>query len=435
MLSKPEFIVVLPVYVFNPDNITIPEDIFVKVPVPASIALTNPLSMLYDVAVSKPVVPDIVPLIKVTKPTASEKFAISNVPPDTVTAPFESALLIPYLSMPALIVVIPVYKFSPESTNTPSPYFVSAPEALALAPEIVSVLLTTSIMDVVAAVKVKFLFVEAVTPVYCSVPPLSTKLPAALLAAPRLPAIPPFPIVATLNIPVFIVVTPVYVLTPESNIVPVPVFVIPNAPDMIPLMVKSAAAVPSLGTENALVPVKARRDVMDAPLLPFPIVFTVTSPPSDKVPEPIIEDPVNAAHSSTRLVGALPAPKLNVDKLNLLPALTVRTPLIFTTEASETIPDGLLITRLKKVEFVPVDALEIFWPLVPLKVNVAFFVMLSPVLLLLKFPEILIILFAILENPGLLPASTIILLNCVFWLVKVPRIPENCTVPAVELNI
>ena len=57
---------------------------------------------------------------------------------------------------------------------------------------------------------VKFLSVEAVAPVYFKVPLLNTKLVAALVAEPRLPlATPPSPIVATLNVPALIVVTPV----------------------------------------------------------------------------------------------------------------------------------------------------------------------------------------------------------------------------------
>ena len=49
----------------------------------------------------------------------------------------------------------------------------------------------------------------AVEPVYCKVPPSKTKLVAVLVAAPKLPAAPPFPIVPTLIVPVLIVVTPV----------------------------------------------------------------------------------------------------------------------------------------------------------------------------------------------------------------------------------
>jgi hypothetical protein len=121
----------------------------------------------------------------------------------------DNALLTPYCSVPALTVVKPVYKFAPERISVPAPAFVSAPVVLVLAPEIVKVLAVTSNDEVVAAVNVKFLFVEAVAPVYCSVPPPSTKLLAVVLAAPRFPATPPLPIVPTLSTPALIVVTPV----------------------------------------------------------------------------------------------------------------------------------------------------------------------------------------------------------------------------------
>jgi hypothetical protein len=96
--------------------------------------------------------------------------------------------------------------------NLPVPVFVRAPEVEAAAPLIVKLVarVETSIVPVVPAVIVKFLSVEAVAPVYFKVPPPNTRLVAALVAEPRLPlATPPFPIVATLNVPALIVVTPV----------------------------------------------------------------------------------------------------------------------------------------------------------------------------------------------------------------------------------
>ncbi len=89
------------------------------------------------------------------------------------------------------------------------PSLVSAPLVLVLAPDIVRLLVVTSIDEVVPAVKVKFRFVEAVAPVYRNVPPPNTRLAAALLAAPRFPTTLPLPIVATLSTPPLIVVGPV----------------------------------------------------------------------------------------------------------------------------------------------------------------------------------------------------------------------------------
>ena len=123
----------------------------------------------------------------------------------------ENALLIPHFRVPALTVVVPVYKLFPERVKMPEPIFVRAPVVLVLAPEIVRVVpeFVISMVEVVPAVKVKLRLVDAVLPVYCSVPPLRTKFVATLVAAPRLPATPPLPMVATLKIPALIVVTPV----------------------------------------------------------------------------------------------------------------------------------------------------------------------------------------------------------------------------------
>ena len=64
-------------------------------------------------------------------------------------------------------------------------------------------------VEVVASVKVKFLSVEAVPPVYCSVPPPKTKLAAALVEAPIPLFEPPLAIDEILNVPTLIVVAPV----------------------------------------------------------------------------------------------------------------------------------------------------------------------------------------------------------------------------------
>ena len=106
---------------------------------------------------------------------------------------------------------MPVWRFAPESLSVPAPAFVRPPLVAVVAPDIVSVVAepVTSIVEVVLAVSVALRSVEAVAPVYWSVPPPRTRLAAALLAWPRFPAWPPLPIVATLKIPALIVVTPV----------------------------------------------------------------------------------------------------------------------------------------------------------------------------------------------------------------------------------
>ena len=115
------------------------------------------------------------------------------------------------LRVPPETVVVPVWALAPERVSVPLPALVRAPEVEALAPEMVRFVaaVETSIVDVVAAVRVKLRLVEDVAPVYWSVPPPRTRLAAALVAFPRLPATPPLPIVATERVPALIVVTPV----------------------------------------------------------------------------------------------------------------------------------------------------------------------------------------------------------------------------------
>ena len=142
------------------------------------------------------------------------------------------------LKLPAMFVVpevavnVPALTVSPfkvislaPKLSVPLPIFVSEPVVAGIAPEIVRVFVVTSVDDVVAAVNVNALSVPAVAPVYCNVPPPSTKFVAALVAAPRFPATPPLPIVATLNTPALIVVTPVYKFVPDNVNVPLPIFV------------------------------------------------------------------------------------------------------------------------------------------------------------------------------------------------------------------
>jgi hypothetical protein len=119
------------------------------------------------------------------------------------------------------------------SVSVPEFVFVKDPVvAVLVAPGILNITPDgTSIVPVVPALIVMARSVEAVDPVYCSVPPANTKLAAAFVACPKLPATPPLPIVATLVIPLPNVVTPVYVFVPDSVNVPVPVFVRETVPE------------------------------------------------------------------------------------------------------------------------------------------------------------------------------------------------------------
>ncbi len=93
---------------FAPESVTVPAVVLVKPTPPARIALIEPLCTAYEVPVNTAVLPVMLPLVSVTAPTVSVNVPISNVPPDTVTAPLESALFTPSTNVPALTVVRPV---------------------------------------------------------------------------------------------------------------------------------------------------------------------------------------------------------------------------------------------------------------------------------------------------------------------------------------
>src|SRR5207244_684087 len=67
--------------------------------------------------------------------------------------------------------------------------------------------------------------VEAVAPVYCNAPPLSTRFAAALVEAPMLLFTPPLASVFALSVPLLMVDVPVYELAPLRPSEPVPFFV------------------------------------------------------------------------------------------------------------------------------------------------------------------------------------------------------------------
>ena len=123
-------------------------------------------------------------------------------------------------------------------------------------------------------------------------------------AAPELTVVPPAPVpsgplavsaedIPSFSIPKLIVVAPVYVFAPETVKVPAPFFVIPLVPepgDIIPLMVKSTAVVPSSATVKVLVaPFRETKHEIVAPTVPVVASVTVTFPPSVKVPVPVID--------------------------------------------------------------------------------------------------------------------------------------------------
>ena len=92
---------------------------------------------------------------KFSVPTVSEFPVVApvlKIPPFKATGPLAITLEVPKVRVPSLMLVRPVYKFAPENISVPAPVFVTAPVVLVLAPDMVSVLAVTSMVEVVPAV-------------------------------------------------------------------------------------------------------------------------------------------------------------------------------------------------------------------------------------------------------------------------------------------
>ena len=193
--------------------------------------------------------------------------ANSRVPPESATLPKPKALaLLVARNVPALTVVPPVCRLAPANSSVPAPVLASAPVVAVLAPETVKVFALTSRVPVVPAFNVKPRSVDAVDPVYCKVPPLNTKLAAALLAAPKFPLDPPLPIVATESVPPVSVVTPVCKLVPLSTSVPDPVLL---RPPVVAVLAPESVSAFALTSKTPVFPsfnVKFRSDEAVAPV-------------------------------------------------------------------------------------------------------------------------------------------------------------------------
>lgn len=131
----------------------------------------------------------------------------------------------------------------PLNVKVPVPSLVNPPVVFAVVPLTVSVVAVVLIFifETVPAVSVMFLSVDAVAPEYFNSPPPNTSLAAALVACPKLPATPPFPMVPTLSVPKLMVTPPVKVFTPDNVKVPVPVLV----KEPVPLMTPDTVAIPA----------------------------------------------------------------------------------------------------------------------------------------------------------------------------------------------
>ena len=100
---------VLPVkLVLLPETTVVPVPLWVRLPLPASDAPINPLVKLKAPVLLSVPTPLTVPLPKLSADTALLKLDTFSVPPLIVRPLVPSALLVPTLTCPALIVVTPM---------------------------------------------------------------------------------------------------------------------------------------------------------------------------------------------------------------------------------------------------------------------------------------------------------------------------------------
>ena len=252
-----------------------------------------------------------------------------NVP---ATVPSAEALLM--FSVPAVSVVPLVYRFAPANVSVPAPDFVSsrpAPEMTPLTRNVFAVVVITgsAVIVTAAAAKVKLfeptkvklppqlmgyaLVVMAAPEVLSMLPPLIVNVPAVV---PRAEAL------FILMVPAVSVVPPVKVFALESVRVPAPVFCIwKPVPEITEDTVRSDADVPSFAIVNTRDAPRASGAAIVAPNVPDPALATVILPPSVRVPEPVIEDPlVSPPHCNFNSLGLV---ILKVDIANVDPAFTV----------------------------------------------------------------------------------------------------------------
>lgn len=142
----------------------------------------------------------------------------------------------------------------------------------------------TSMVLVVAAVRVKSRSELAVSPVYCKVPPPRIRLVAALVDWPMLLAIPPSPIVSMHSMPTLMIVAPEYVLIPDSVTVPVSVLVNEYGPPLsliIPDSVKEPVPPTELSANKVISPAHdavPEPEIAPDEAMPVPLIVRGSAP-------------------------------------------------------------------------------------------------------------------------------------------------------------
>jgi len=204
-LNLPPLIAVAPVYVFAPDKVSVPDPTLVTLPVP----LMTPLNVVLVESFPnvKAAEPSVTVPLPANEPIESLKLNRFHVAPlATVTALLEPmAFAILFLTIPALIIVAPVYVFTPpKRKKPPEPAFVKFPEPVIIPLYVKVTPPTEKVPPLLPNVIPRF--AESVKDdVTCKIPPFNVKSLAVTLPG----AVPKFASACTLSVPPLIDVVPV----------------------------------------------------------------------------------------------------------------------------------------------------------------------------------------------------------------------------------
>ena len=254
----------------------------VALPLASSVSVTPDLKL---VAASEP------PLTVMPEVPAKAPETAVSVPPETSVAPLKVlATLRVQAPAPVLVTEVEPVPLSPIAVPyTPDWAPVELARVMVRAAFVsarVAVPFSVHVPEAPAASKVapaeptvKLRSVGAVAPTYCSVPPLNTRLAAALVAEPKLPeATPPLPSVVTLTVvPALIVVTPVKVLAPVSAKTPEPE--------------KPSVPVPLMRLATVREPARLKANAALLTIFPAPIVPAAPPAPTCRVPAEMVVAP------------------------------------------------------------------------------------------------------------------------------------------------
>ena len=181
----PAVMVVAPVYVLAPDRVRVPVPVLVRASAPLPSAATPEKVVLVllppAVRVTAPAAPLVTLPAPASEPIVSLKPNRSNVaPPTTVSALLApTALTTPSLTVPALMVVAPVYVLAAERVRVPLPSLVRPPAPLTSALTVSVAAASVTVMLSVAAKDIaKVMVFVAATPLSIRFPvPRAMELP------------------------------------------------------------------------------------------------------------------------------------------------------------------------------------------------------------------------------------------------------------------